>query len=129
MIVERGWPHPCDLGDRATKQLWFVVQHSPDRALLSAGLDYFEDAAEYGFVPGSQIATMQDRVRMRAGEPQIYGTQYVCDPQTGLRVRWRTENEDGLDDRRRRAGLIAAAWELRIMNHDRAPCGNGEDSP
>ena len=128
-IAERGWPHPCDLGDRASKQLWFVIQHSPDRELLGEGLDFFEQAAAYGFVPASQVATLRDRIRMRAGEPQVYGTQYVCDPQSGRRVRWRTEDEAGLEDRRRRAGLIPAAWELRIMNHDRAPCGTGEGAP
>ncbi|MCR9128926.1 MAG: hypothetical protein NXI12_05345 [Alphaproteobacteria bacterium] len=127
-VAERGWPHPCDLGDRASKQLWLVVQHSPDRELLGEGLDYFEQAAAYGFVPASQVVTLRDRIRMRAGEPQVYGTQYLCDPQTGRRVRWRTEDADGLAERRRRAGLIPASWELRIMNHHRAPCG-GDASP
>lgn len=122
-LDERGWPHPCDLGDRASKSLWFVVQHSPDRALLREGLDFFEEAGAYGFTPFSQVATMRDRILMGAGEDQVFGTQYVCDAETGRRVRWPVDDEAGLDERRRRAGLIPAAWELRIMNHRRAPCG------
>lgn len=121
-LAERGWPDPCELGDRASKQLWFVVQHTPDPDLLNASAAFFEAAADYGFIPGSQLATLRDRVLMRAGEPQIYGTQYVCDPDAGQRMRWATQDEDGLEERRRRAGLIPARWELRIMNHNRAPC-------
>ena len=121
-LEARGWPHPCDLGDRGSKDLWFVVQHSPDRALLRDGLDFFEDAAAYGFTPYSQVATMRDRILMQAGENQVFGTQYVCDIETGRRVRWPVADEAGLDDRRARAGLIPARWELRIMNHGRAPC-------
>lgn len=121
-IDVRGWPDPCRLGDRAAKQLWFVVQHSPDEALLRDGLAYFETAAAYGFVPRSQVATMHDRVLMRAGEPQIYGTQYLCDPHTGRRERWRTADPEGLDARRRQAGLIPADWEERILNHRGASC-------
>lgn len=121
-LDQRGWPHPCDLGDRASKSLWFVIQHSSDRALLREGLDFFEEAGAYGFTPSSQVATMRDRIRMQAGEDQVCGTQYVCDAETGKRVRWPIEDEAGLDERRRRAGLIPAAWERRIMNHRRAPC-------
>lgn len=121
-IDARGWPDPCRLGDRAAKQLWFVVQHSPDEALLRDGLAYFETAAAYGFVPRSQVATMHDRVLMRTGEPQIYGTQYLCDPHTGRRERWRTADPEGLDARRRQAGLIPADWEERILNHRGARC-------
>jgi len=123
VLAERGWPDPCDLGDRAAKQLWFVVQHSPDSALLRQDIDFFEEAAAYGFTPYSQVATMRDRILMQAGEDQMYGTQYVCDDDTGRRVRWRVADAAGLDERRRRVGLIPAKWELRIMNHGRGPCG------
>lgn len=121
-LDHRVWAEPCALGDRASKDLWFVVQHSPDRSLLREGLAFFESAAAYGFTPYSQVATMRDRTRMQAGEDQVFGTQYVCDGETGRRVRWPVEDEAGLDERRARAGLIPASWELRIMNHGRAPC-------
>lgn len=122
-LETRGWPSPCALGDRASKQLWFVVQHTPDRALLDDSLGYFEEAASFGFVPYSQVATMRDRILMYAGEPQIYGTQFVCDVESGRWVRWELAEPDHLEDLRRRAGLIPGEWEERVMNHGRPPCG------
>ncbi len=108
-LAERGWPEPCDLGDQASKQLWFVVQHTPVPESLNASATFFEAAADYGFIPGSQLATLRDRVLMRAGEPQIYGTQYVCDPDAGRRVGWATQDEDGLAARRVDPGPLGAA--------------------
>ena len=122
-LETRGWPSPCALGDRASKQLWYVVQHSPDRGFLEDSLGFFEEAASFGFVPYSQVATMRDRILMYAGEPQIYGTQFVCDPDSGMWVRWELAEPDQLEGLRKRAGLVPPAWEMRIMNHRRPPCG------
>lgn len=121
-IQANGWPDACELGDSTSKKLWFIIQHSPDRELRRSSIDFFEQAADYGFIPNSQLATMHDRILMHDGEPQIYGTQYLCNSDTGEYERWDTMDIENLETRRENAGLIPGPWELRIMNHRRTPC-------
>jgi hypothetical protein len=61
------------------------------------------DAVERGEASPGDLAYLEDRVRVNAGHPQLYGTQFFDDGQC-LRPH-PIEHPDGLAERRASAGL------------------------
>jgi len=41
---------------------------------------------------GSHLALLQDRILMREGKPQIYGSQIINDPDTGEQIVYEINN-------------------------------------
>jgi hypothetical protein len=63
-------------GDFASQAVWLVIQHS-DLELQKQYLPQLEEAERNGDLPPAMIATLKDRIDVREGRPQKYGTQ--CD--------------------------------------------------
>ncbi|GGC66910.1 DUF6624 domain-containing protein [Undibacterium terreum] len=106
-LVRRcGWPTTTEFGDKAPQYAAMLVQH----AELEYQLRYFplmKAAVDSNELPGRFLATLEDRIRMRQGLPQIYGTQIVGgkDKPAELQL-WPVEDEDHLDERRAKAGMV-----------------------
>jgi hypothetical protein len=104
-IVDRiGWPARSVVGTEASAAAWLVLQHSPFDELQQRLLPVLEEAARRGDVARDELALLTDRIRVRRGEAQLYGTQLgvvngslVFDP---------IEDLPGLAERRRAMGLM-----------------------
>jgi len=76
VVREIGWPTISKVGTKASQAAWLLVQHSPDLAFQKQCLNLMRRVGE-GDVNRGNIAYLTDRVRMREGQPQVYGTQFV----------------------------------------------------
>src|SRR5262249_41729217 len=93
---------------------WLLAQHA-DRESQPAFLDLLRAAVAAGEASVTDLAYLDDRVRMRAGQPQLYGTQFIHDEQ-GLRP-WAIEDLENVDQRRASVGLGPFAdYEARMRS-------------
>ena len=106
------------LSERSYDALFLVVQHA-DAEAQHKYFPLFRSAAEKGLVSPSDVATMQDRILMREGRLQIYGTQTFTsqkilldrngnassDAEGSTIYLWPVSSPDSLDIRRAKVGL------------------------
>lgn len=111
VVAERGWPAASRVGERGAHDAWLLAQHADrDRAFQREVLALMETAVAEGEASGSDFAYLTDRVRLGAGELQVYGTQYtVVD---GDPVTLRLEDPGSVDARRASVGLAPLAEYL-----------------
>lgn len=122
-LLEKGWPR--DLSDEAHHTIWLVIDHAP----LDYQLHYLplvEEQMVKGVISKSDYATLFDRVCMRQGAPQRYGTQTVqrrsAESNAPIYV-WPTENPSKLNRLRRSMGLSPIKRYCRkVAKTYGAPC-------
>ena len=78
ILAEMGYPRKSRVGDFASQAVWLVIQHS-DLEVQKQYLPQLEAAARNGDLPPAMIATLKDRIDVREGRPQKYGTQWGMD--------------------------------------------------
>lgn len=104
VVRARGWPLAAQVGDDGADAAWLLAQHAdatPDVQREFHRL--LQSAVDRGDAPLRHLAYLDDRVRVNAGLPQLYGTQFFDDG-SGLRPR-PIERPDELSQRRAAAGL------------------------
>jgi hypothetical protein len=112
VVRERGWPGDSLVGVRASAAAWTIIEHASGD-VQKRYLDLMAEAADAGELSWSLLATTIDRVLVREGKPQRFGTQFVLRGRT-----WEPEPiEDAahVDERRARAGLRPLAEYTRTM--------------
>lgn len=80
MIDAIGYPGKSRVGDQASTA-FLVIQHA-DLEIQEQYLPILREAAEAGELSWSSLALLIDRVEMRNGRPQIYGSQVSRDKET-----------------------------------------------
>lgn len=95
ILAETGYPSKSRVGDFASQAVWLVIQHS-DLEVQKQYLPQLEEAARNGDLPPAMIAALKDRIDVREGHPQQYGTQLgpdgLCPLLDASRVNeWRKE--------------------------------------
>lgn len=104
IIKKHGYPGKSKVGDVQASTAWLVIQH----ASLQKQLEYYpmiEAAAQQGELRKADWALLLDRINMRQGKPQVYGSQLVSDPKTGQWVLYSIEDEAHVNERRAAIGL------------------------
>lgn len=109
VVASRGWPEKSEVGAKATFDFSLLVQHA-DLPVQQAMLPLMEAAVAESEASGSELAYLTDRVRMREGRPQLYGTQYRM--VEGEPVPYPIEDEANVDARRAAVGLEPLAAYL-----------------
>lgn len=74
ILSETGYPRKSQVGEFAAQAVWLVIQHS-DIDHLKQFLPQLEEACRQGDIAPALIATTKDRIDIREGRPQKYGTQ------------------------------------------------------
>ncbi|MBP5339224.1 MAG: hypothetical protein J6Z14_07990 [Prevotella sp.] len=74
ILSETGYPRKSRVGDFASQAVWLVIQHS-GLEVQKQYLPQLEEAARSGDVAPAMIAALKDRIDVREGRPQKYGTQ------------------------------------------------------
>ena len=116
IVAAHGWPGRRLVGDDGCQAAWLVVQH----AVLEPGFQdscvpLLEAAVAEGDAPAWQLAYLKDRMLVRHGRPQIYGTQYRM-TETGKSVPFEIEDPAGVDERRRAIGLPSLEENTRRIH-------------
>jgi hypothetical protein len=104
LLSARGWPGRTLAGADGAEAAWLLAQHADrDPVRQRAFLYALRAAADQGEVSRAHLAYLEDRVRVNAGQPQLYGTQFtVTDGELGPSP---IEDRQRLDERRAQAGL------------------------
>ena len=112
-----GWPGRTLVGEDGAHAAWLLAQHADaDRQKQPAFLELLRAAVAKGEASPGDLAYLEDRVRVHAGQPQRYGTQFTRDDQ-GLRPQ-PIEDPEHLDERRAAVGLGPfAEYEARMRRH------------
>lgn len=104
-LLDSGWPQ--GLSEEANNAIWLVIDHAPIDYQLRY-MPLIEEQVATDAISKSQYATLFDRIRMRQGKPQRYGTQTVqrrsAEQNASIYV-WPVENPRKLNRLRRAMGL------------------------
>ena len=91
ILKETGYPRKSKVGDFATLTVWMIIQHS-DLGRIKQFLPQLEEAARRGDLAPAYLAATKDRIDIREGRPQKYGTQFNAPLLDASRVNeWRKE--------------------------------------
>ena len=74
IIASYGYPGKSMVGGAQSGTVFMVIQHAPLETQLKH-LDLITEAADNGELSWSSVALLVDRVNMRQGKKQLYGTQ------------------------------------------------------
>jgi hypothetical protein len=104
VLDKYGWLGMDEIGRKANSTLFLVIQHA-DIEVQEKYLPMMRDAVEEGKARASSLALLEDRVSLRNGQPQIYGSQIGTHPETGEKYVLPLITPDSVDQRRMRMGL------------------------
>ena len=104
IIDEYGWPGKSLVGGKANAAVWLVVQHAPLETQVKY-LPLLQESVKNGESRGSNLALLEDRILMRQGKKQIYGSQIRTDPETGEAYVYPIEDPENVNKRRAEVGL------------------------
>lgn len=125
VIERKGWPGKSLVGADGANAAWLLVQHADrDRAFQKHCLPLLAEAVKKGEATGAQLAYLTDRVRVGAGQKQVYGTQFhtvggKLEPQP-------IEDEANVDKRRQEVGLPTLAEYRKQMERTYRPAPPGK---
>lgn len=104
IIHEYGWLGATNVGDKANRTLWLILQH----ASLEKQEEYIpmiKQSVLSGETRPSELAFLQDRIAYERMEKQLYGTQIVSISETGLYKIYPIQDPEYVDQRRQEIGL------------------------
>ena len=102
VIEISGWPGKSLVGEDGARAAFLLVQHAP-QDLQEHCLPLLEKAVGDGEAAKRHWAYLFDRVLMRRGQPQVYGTQFIT--RDGETVAYAISDPDSVDVRRAELGL------------------------
>lgn len=117
ILDKYGWLGADVIGSLGSSTLFLVIQHS-DLATQEKYLPMLRDAVKNGKAKGSSLALLEDRVAIRQGKKQIYGSQIRRDNETQIYYVLPLEDPDNVDVRRAKVGLQPIAeyvshWQIK----------------
>lgn len=104
IVESSGWPKRSTVGGKAAGAAFMVMQHA-SLEHQKRFLPLLREAVANGEAMPSSLALLQDRILIREGSPQIYGSQLAVDPITGKHSFRLIEDEANVDRRRTAVGL------------------------
>jgi len=104
ILDERGWLGAEIVGEEGNSTLFLVIQHG-DQATQEKYLPMMREAVKKGNAQASSLALLEDRLALRQGKRQIYGSQVTRDPVSGEYYVLPLEDPDNVDKRRAEVGL------------------------
>ncbi len=103
IIAAHGWPGSTQFGSKASVAAFLILQHA-DIRYQKKYLPQARAAAAQGELRASSLALLEDRVRLREGQKQLYGSQ-VTRNSAGEWEPLPLEDEATVDARRAGVGL------------------------
>jgi hypothetical protein len=104
ILEGNGWLGPRQVGWKASDALFLVIQHA-DLPYQKKYLAMVRAAVKDGKARADELALLEDRMGLREGRRQVYGSQIYTDPKTGLWVVAPLQDPDHVDARRATVGL------------------------
>lgn len=123
ILDQHGWLGPDKVGYDGSQTLFLVIQHN-ELSVQEKYLPMMREAVKNGNARGADLALLEDRVNMRNGRKQIYGSQIGQDHETGAYWIFPIEDPKNVDKRRAEVGLgnlseYVSTWGL-LWNEEEA---------
>jgi hypothetical protein len=104
LIATYGWMGKTTIGAKANNTLFIVIQHA-DLATQEKYYPLMEQSVNEGESRPVDLAMLQDRILMRQGKKQLYGSQVVFNKITGDQEFYPIEEEKNVNIRRAKVGM------------------------
>ena len=104
ILDENGWLGPDIIGRQGNLTLFLVIQHSDIETQVKY-LPMMREAVKNENASPANLALLEDRVALRQGKRQIYGSQIGRDPETGEYYVSPLIDPENVDKRRAEVGL------------------------
>lgn len=104
ILDEKGWVGKDKVGAQANSALFLVIQHS-DLETQKKYLPMMKDAVIKGNANPGSLALLIDRIEIREGRKQIYGSQIGTNPDNKTQYVLPLIDPDHVDERRKEVGL------------------------
>ena len=104
ILEKHGWLGEDEIGSQGNATLFLVIQHAPIEA-QEKYLPIMRDAVNKGKAFAYDLALLEDRIAMRNGKKQIYGSQILFDEKTGKSYVHPLIEPDSINARRAKVGL------------------------
>lgn len=104
ILDEHGWLGWNLIGRPANNALFLVIQHA-DIETQEKYLPMLREAVKKGDAAPADLALLEDRIALRKGKKQIYGSQIGMDQETGEYYVSPLEDPDNVNQRRAQVGL------------------------
>lgn len=112
IIEEHGWLGISEVGDTANNAIFLVIQHA-DTDIQEKYFPLLKTSAEKGESKLSSMALMDDRIRIRRGKKQLYGSQTLSI--NGKVYVYPIEDPEHVDERRANVNLQPLEDYLEIF--------------
>lgn len=124
IIAEIGWPKRSEVGERAASAAFLILQHS-DLSYQKKYLPLARAAVAANEMRGSSLALLEDRILLREGKNQIYGSQ-VRQNEAGQWEVPSLEDPENVDKRRALVGLGPLKDYLAVYANRGGTAGDGQ---
>jgi len=116
ILDQYGWPGSDVVGSQGNRTIFLVIQHA-DLKTQEKYLPLMREAVKKKNANASNLALLEDRVALRKGKKQIYGSQIGMDKSGAYYVQT-LDDPDNVDKRRAAVGLGPLAdyvqrWQLK----------------
>lgn len=112
IIDNYGWPDPNLVGSERTHTLFMVIQHS-DLKTQQRYLPLLRAATNNRMLSPASLALLEDRVALREGRKQIYGSQISWNLKTNKYMMMPLMDPDNVDKRRAQVGLEPLTYYVK----------------
>jgi Family of unknown function (DUF6624) len=120
IIQKYGWPARSIVGKEGSLAAFLVVQDG-DLEYQKKYFPLLKEAVNKGEADRDDAALLEDRILMREGKKQIYGTQLHFNETTKKLELWPIEDEEGVDARRASVGLEPIEKYLKRFGLEYSP--------
>ena len=120
IIDKYGWPGRSLVGSEASLTAFLIIQHA-DLADQKKYFPMLKEAVRKGEAKQDYAALLEDRILMREGKRQIYGSQLHSNPVTKQLELWPIEDEENVDARRASVGLEPLAEYVKRFGLEYKP--------
>lgn len=115
ILDTQGWPSKQKIGKRGTSTLFLVIQHA-NLETQQKYLSMISKAMERNDLPKRQYAMFYDRLLLRLGKRQIYGTQLAMSKESKKPYVLPLDDVKNVDRRRANMGLNSMQENLNRWN-------------
>ncbi|WP_395053140.1 DUF6624 domain-containing protein [Flavobacterium sp.] len=115
ILDTKGWVGKDKIGQQANSTLFLVIQHS-DLAIQQKYLPMMKEAVKKGNADASSLALLEDRIALREGRKQIYGSQIGTNLKTNTQYVLPLEDPDNVNKRREEVGLDSIEEYIKNWN-------------
>lgn len=121
IVAKIGWPGKSLVGNEGNVAAFLIIQHS-ELPTQEKYLPMLKEAAAKGETRPADAAMLEDRVLMRQGKKQIYGTQLQSNRESGFKLFLvPIEDEEHVDERRAKVGLGPLKEYLKVFGLEYTP--------